>query len=153
MNKEENMERPNRKRVRLPGFDYDTPGYYFITLCTTQKQKLLCDIVGTGLPDGPQVRFTQYGQIALAQLEQMCDFYDDLKVEKYVIMPNHIHMLIHLTASGLYREKNANPTNTVYRNLQTVLQPGIRTKYMASPILRSCDSRGTGLPGDLGVYR
>ena len=111
MNKEENMEHPNRKRVRLPGFDYDTPGYYFITLCTTQKQKLLCDIVGTGLPDGPQVRFTQYGQIALAQLEQMCDFYDDLKVEKYVIMPNHIHMLIHLTDSGLYREKNANPTN------------------------------------------
>ena len=53
MNKEENMERPNRKRVRLPGFDYDTPGYYFITLCTTQKQKLLCDIVGTVREAGP----------------------------------------------------------------------------------------------------
>ena len=39
----------NRKITRLKNYDYNTPGYYFITVCTKNKQKILCDIVGTGV--------------------------------------------------------------------------------------------------------
>ena len=105
------MEHTNRKRIRFPSYDYDTPGYYFITVCTEGKRKLLCEIVGTGLPDGPEVRFSQYGIIAHKQLEQMRDFYPDIRLEKYVIMPNHIHMLIHLLDTGGFTEKIPNKTN------------------------------------------
>ena len=41
------MALPKRKHTRLQQYDYNTPGYYFITICTKGKQKLLCDIVGT----------------------------------------------------------------------------------------------------------
>ena len=47
------MDKPKRKTIRLKEYDYNTPGYYFITFCTKDKKKLLCDIVGTGLLDGP----------------------------------------------------------------------------------------------------
>ncbi len=51
-------------------------------------------IVGTGVPDGPQNHLTRYGEIADKYINQLNDFYDDLSVESYVIMPNHIHILL-----------------------------------------------------------
>ena len=93
------MELPKRKTTRLSNYDYNTPGYYFITICTKEKQKLLCHIVGTGLPDGPKVRFTQQGEIVRNQLQDMKNFYDDIRIDKHVIMPNHIHLLLHVFES------------------------------------------------------
>jgi len=94
------MEKPKRKSTRLKAYDYNTPGYYFLTICTKDRQKLLCDIVGTGLPDGPQVHLTKHGQIADGQLQTMKDFYPDIRLDKYVIMPNHIHLLVQLMDGG-----------------------------------------------------
>ena len=47
--------------------------------------------VGTGVLDCPQIELTQYGEIADKYIKQLNDFYEHLSVEKYVIMPNHIH--------------------------------------------------------------
>ena len=91
------MERPKRKTTRLQGYDYQTAGYYFITFCTEKKQKLLCEIVGTDVLGGPQVRLTEYGSIAEKHLGAMTDFYRDVKLDSYVIMPNHIHLLLHVS--------------------------------------------------------
>ena len=54
------------------------------------------EIVGTGLPDGPQNRLSSIGKVAEKQLQLMSEFYEDIRLEKYVIMPNHIHLLIHI---------------------------------------------------------
>ena len=106
------MDFPKRKTIRLPGYDYDTPGYYFITICTKDRKPLLCQIVGTGLPDGPQVRLSQYGTIAQQQLQSMGDFYKGLRLDKYVIMPNHIHMILVVESSGDGPSGRPVPTNT-----------------------------------------
>ena len=100
-----------RKRIRLKGYDYNLPGYYFITICTKNRQKLLCDIVGTGLPDGPAVHYSQYGQIVLTRLEKMTDFYEDIKIDKYVIMPNHVHLLLCILEMPGMRSKISAPSN------------------------------------------
>ena len=42
----------------------------------------------------PQIELTKYGQIADKYIHQLNDFYDDLSVESYVIMPNHIHIML-----------------------------------------------------------
>ena len=44
------MMKYNRKRQRLEGFDYSSPGSYFITICTKNRRKILCHIVGGGAP-------------------------------------------------------------------------------------------------------
>ena len=106
------MNLPQRKTIRLKNYDYNQDGYYFITICTKDKKKLLCDIVGTGVLDGPQIELTKYGNIAKRQIECMTDFYNDIKIDKYVIMPNHIHMIIILGCEP-------NNTNTV--KLDTVI--------------------------------
>jgi len=45
---------PERKPNRLKNYDYSSNGMYFITICTKNKEHILCDIVGDGVPDVPQ---------------------------------------------------------------------------------------------------
>ena len=52
------------------------------------------NIVGTGVLDCPQIELTRYGKIADKYIKQLNDFYNHLSVEDYVIMPNHIHLLL-----------------------------------------------------------
>ena len=67
---------------------------YFITICTQNRRSILSRVVGTGVLDCPQIELTQYGEIADKYIKQLNDFYEHLSVEKYVIMPNHIHFLL-----------------------------------------------------------
>lgn len=94
------MTLPRRRPIRLKGYDYSSPGYYFITICTKEKKKWLCEIVGTVVPGGPLVQRTKRGTVVENRLAEMSDFYDDVKIEKYVVMPNHIHLLIHVLEPG-----------------------------------------------------
>ncbi len=91
------MEMFNRKPTRLKNYNYNTSGYYFVTVCTKNKQKILCDIVGTGVLDGPNTVMLKNGEIAKKHIESIKDFYSYIKIEKYVIMPNHIHFLIKIS--------------------------------------------------------
>ena len=88
------MNLPNRKTIRLPEYDYDSPGYYFITICTQDKLKLLCNIVVSDLITGAEIQMLPYGRIAEEHLTNMQQFYGDIYIDKYVIMPNHVHMLL-----------------------------------------------------------
>ena len=92
MNIEDNY--PKRKPTRLKGYDYGTPGAYFITICVKDRKQLLSKIfVGQGLAPAEN-RLTIYGNIAKEQIELLENRYKGIKIDKYVIMPNHIHILI-----------------------------------------------------------
>ena len=92
------MELPKRKPTRLKGYDYSSPGAYFITICTKDRKCLLSEIaVGTGVLDCPQNILTPYGEVANKHLINMSNFYENIKIDKFVVMPNHIHMLIQVT--------------------------------------------------------
>ena len=89
-----------RKSTRLKGANYNSNQVVFLTICTKERQCLLSQIVGTGVPDGPQIELTKYGQIADKYIKQLNDFYNELSVEQYVIMPNHIHILLWVKGDG-----------------------------------------------------
>jgi REP element-mobilizing transposase RayT len=83
-----------RHKIRLQEYDYNTPGAYFLTLCVENRKCVLSRIVGTGILDGPSIELLPYGKIAAKYINQLNDYYDNLSVECYVIMPNHIHILL-----------------------------------------------------------
>ena len=92
------MEKPVRKFVRLKEYNYNSSGAYFITICTKDRKKILSNIfVGTGVPDCPQTKLLVYGEIADRYINQLNDFYENISVDKYVIMPDHIHLLISIS--------------------------------------------------------
>ena len=85
---------PNRKPTRLKNFDYSANGAYFVTVCTHNKQKLLCNIVGEGLCALPQILLTDIGREINSSILYINNHYKNIHIEKYVIMPNHIHMIV-----------------------------------------------------------
>ena len=87
-------ELKKRKTPRYQGFNYNCVGVYFLTICTQNRRCILSRIVGTGVLDCPQTELTKYGKIAEKYIRQLNEFYHHLSVEKYVIMPNHIHLLL-----------------------------------------------------------
>ena len=112
------MQSYNRKRTRLKNFNYNTPGYYFITVCTKNKEKILGNIVGTGVLDGPKTIMLEYGDIAKKHIENIKDFYSHMTIEKYIIMPNHIHFLIQIhTAEANGPSRTPVPTNSYIAQL------------------------------------
>ena len=89
------MEYPNRKRNRLKNFDYSSNGAYFITICVKDRKPILSKInVGTGVLACPKIQLSKYGIISNKYINQLSQFYDNISVDKCVIMPDHIHLLI-----------------------------------------------------------
>jgi REP element-mobilizing transposase RayT len=91
------MNLQTRKPTRLKQFDYSQNGYYFITICTKDKQKLFGNIVGDGACDIPKIKLSHIGKIADKYIQVMNSKYNNTLVDKYVIMPNHIHLIIKIT--------------------------------------------------------
>ncbi len=107
------IDLPKRKPTRLKGYDYSATGAYFVTICTHNRKGLLSEIiVGTGVLDGPKNILTDYGEIANKHLINMSNFYDTVKIDKYVIMPNHIHMIITILETDQYNGPSGTPVPT-----------------------------------------
>ena len=91
------MELKNRKNIRIPNFDYGNDGAYFITICTKDRKKILSDIVGDEIP---KVRLTKLGEIVKGSISDIEAHYKNVKVDKYIIMPDHIHMIVCINLNG-----------------------------------------------------
>ena len=110
------MELPKRKRNRLKDHDYSEPGSYFVTICTHDRKPVLSRIiindaldggitVGDGSPvpnsesrEAPVCKLTNLGKAALYYIAQIPIKYPTVSVDEYIIMPNHIHMVLTLSS-------------------------------------------------------
>ena len=95
---------PKRKNTRLQGFDYSREGCYFITICTEDRKNLLSVIVGGDDLGAPKkIVLKPYGEIAEKYILSIEKAYETVKVENYIIMPNHVHLLLLIDTYGLPR--------------------------------------------------
>lgn len=92
MQDENQAERNQRKINRLQAYDYNTSGAYFVTICTQDRKKILSNIVG----DDAHIVPKPYGCIAEKYIRNVPE------IEKYVIMPDHIHMIIRLGNGSMW---------------------------------------------------
>ncbi len=98
------QEYANRKRLRLSGWNYSAPGLYFITVCTQERRCFLSDIDVGAIHESPAVVLSSAGEIVRQIIESLPERFPEICVEKYVIMPNHIHLLLKITAARALRE-------------------------------------------------
>ena len=86
---------PQRKPNRLKNFDYSHDGAYFVTICVKDRHDILGEIVvGDGVLDVPCCMLSEIGKTVEKQIQIMSSLYADIHVDKFVIMPNHIHLII-----------------------------------------------------------
>ncbi len=81
---EDNWRFPQRKIIRIKDYDYSTANYYFITICTHEKKCIF------GTTEIPSVM----GIIAKKKMEELPEHYFGVRVDNYIVMPNHIHAII-----------------------------------------------------------
>ena len=116
------MELPQRKKIRVGEYDYSQCGAYFVTICTQNRRPILSSIVG----DDAHIVPKRYGQIAEKYLKNAAE------IEKYVIMPDHIHMLIRLEEQGAEkRSPQASRIASIVRSIKT-----LTTKEIGEPIFQ-----------------
>ena len=106
-------ELPIRKHPRLKGHNYSQNGVYFITFCVKDKREMLGRVdVGRGILDAPFVELSEYGKALNDSIEFLNNNKTEIDIVNYVIMPNHVHLIViingqHNGASGMPRPTNA----------------------------------------------
>ena len=96
------LDPPKRKQNRLRGYDYGRAGYYFITVCANQRAELFWEAssmrsVGADIIRPFSPNLSQYGCFVEEAIQNIPRCYADAVVDKYVVMPNHVHMILSLT--------------------------------------------------------
>ncbi len=101
---------PERKTIRLSEYDYSAPGAYFVTVCTANRAKIFWSDRRGDLrsPGDRTVDFSRRGElyspvniplsdigiITDKEIQKLSTVYTAVHVEKYCIMPDHIHMIL-----------------------------------------------------------
>lgn len=81
---------PNRKSIRLASWNYAWPGYYFITICTKNMEHIFGEV-----QDGI-MKLNSFGEIALREWIKTSEIRDNVILDEFVIMPNHMHGIIRI---------------------------------------------------------
>lgn len=79
-----------RKPTRIANFNYSQPNCYFITVCSQDHRCIF----------GAPGRLNELGNIVQRHIQNIPNYYHGVCVDHYVVMPNHIHMI--LTLEGTY---------------------------------------------------
>ena len=118
---------PKRKRNRLENYDYSSCGAYFITVCTLEKQNCFWENVGAIIDRPQDVELSAYGKMVDQAIQNIPSAYPALSLESYVIMPNHIHLLLRVCADEYGRPLVAPTMSRVVKQLKGVVskQTGI----------------------------
>ena len=74
--------------ARLKSWDYTNPWWYFVTICTKNHKEYFGEI------NNEKMVLNELGKIAEQEIRKIELLRDNVEVDYYVVMPNHIHMII-----------------------------------------------------------
>ena len=112
MSKFQEKYRSESKRWQF--WDYSSPGVYFITVATNNREKIL------GKKTGNKIILTESGHIAKNHILQINDFQQNVILDEFVIMPDHFHLLIIITDDEFEYPKQNYPIKNEFELMQYV---------------------------------
>jgi len=87
-------EKHDRRSIRLPNHDYGRPGAYFVTICIHNRVCLFGDVVQG------QMRLNPFGRIVRDEWHRIERVRDNVTLDAFVVMPNHVHGVIVITGDA-----------------------------------------------------
>lgn len=95
-----NPDLHHRRSIRLQGYDYINTGAYFVTVCCRNRECLFGKIVSE------KMILNEYGKIAYNELTKTLEIRPNVKLGEFVVMPNHIHVIIRIMEKHTTDGKN-----------------------------------------------
>ncbi len=131
---------PQRRYIRLPGYDYSQPGAYFVTICTHDRQCLFGNI------ENNLMNLNPYGEIVQSCWKDIPLHYPEVTNDVFVVMPNHVHGIIFIhdvntDTSGQAGRSGSKPDPTGRQPLSEIVR-AFKT-YSARKINEDRQSQGT----------
>ncbi len=83
-------QKHHRRSIRLKGWDYRRPGYYFVTMVVHNRECLFGRVV-----NGKMV-LNAFGKIADFHWKKLPNHFKHIELDEFRIMPNHLHGIIHI---------------------------------------------------------
>ena len=94
-------EKHNRQSIRLKGYDYSQPGFYYVTICTQDRDERF------GCAKNGKMNLNKAGEMVDAEWNRIPERYDNVILDTYWIMPNHIHGILQI----IYWEQGGSRSN------------------------------------------
>ncbi len=85
---------PDRKSIRLQRYDYSHPGYYFVTVCAFEKQRLF------GRYENGRVVLNEWGDIVHDEWTHIPKTWPHIQLDEYIILQDHIHGIIVINSAA-----------------------------------------------------
>jgi REP element-mobilizing transposase RayT len=105
------MNLAQRKSMHVPGHDYGSAGWYFVTVCVAERKESL------GRVDVDHVDLSPTGMIVDNELKRLPHRFRHIDVDQYQIMPDHVHAIICLLQDSPDRRKFRTPGHVQRRSL------------------------------------
>ena len=80
--------RHSRRSLRLRGYDYSWPGWYYLTICTLDR---VCNL---GRIEDEKMILSEWGQIVSETWQWIPSRYPYVELDDFVVMPNHLHGIV-----------------------------------------------------------
>ena len=114
-------QKHHRRSIRLKGYDYSQPGWYFITICTQNREMMFGDVV-----DGEMI-MNSGGDITKKCWFDIPVHFPNVCLDEFVIMPNHLHGIINII-------ENVNDNYVGAKNISPLLQNDKKIKSPSKTI-------------------
>ena len=122
---------PKRKKNRLEHYDYSSCGVYFLTICTSKRENYFWDNVGATIGRPQDIILSERGKIVEESIQCISVIYPSLALESYVIMPDHIHLLLRIRSDENGRPMVAPTMSRIVQQMK-----GYITKRIGSSIFQ-----------------
>ena len=122
------MELPQRKKNRLPDFDYSTPNVYFVTICAEKHKCVFWETTGSVVERPQDAPLSPVGRAVKTGIERIPICYRAVSVEHYVIMPNHLHILLQISSENGGRPMTAPTISMVVNQLKGYVTKAVGTR-------------------------
>lgn len=109
--------------MRLKGWDYTSAGHYFVTVCTHEKRRLFWErkvFVGADNVRPQPPALSDLGKMVNETIQDIPNHYPNVLVDKYVVMPNHIHMILILQENGRMVSAPTKSVSTIIGQMKRV---------------------------------
>lgn len=113
------MEHKQRKRPRLKQYDYSLPGYYYVTIHTLPDTPPLSQVMRGNIRRRAEIRLMPPGKIAQQQLFELEKRYSRVQIDKFAVMPTHIHVIFVLLADSQSKSVSLTDVVCAYKSLST----------------------------------